>query len=329
MNRHGKNHNIALFNELFVGEPCAEIAHEYSQPLRFKNAGKKTSHKSFSADDPDCRLCFHGVFDYIKALQQSITMKYIDTHSHLHVEEFDIDRNEVIERARTAGVALINVGFEHEGNKKAAALAALHDDMWWTAGIHPHNADEATDKALQWIIDAAASPAGKKLVALGEMGLDYFKNRQPRELQRIAFHKQLKLAKQLNLPVIVHCRDAFDDAMDDMLTEEITRAVFHCFTGTVEEAKRAWERGYLTSFTGICTYTSAENVRAVIREAPLDKIMIESDCPFLAPQSHRGERNEPAFLPEIAAQIASIHQKNIIELEGDLSKNTNYFYRLS
>lgn len=252
----------------------------------------------------------------------------IDTHAHLHTEAFDVDRDEVIARSLAANPILINVGFEPDGNEKAAQLAAQHLGVYWTAGIHPHSADLATPVALARIEELAASPIGKKLVALGEMGLDYFKNKQPKEVQVQAFAAQLQLAQKLNLPVIVHCRDAFDDAMRILSEEKITRAVFHCFTGMLQEAVRAWEAGYHTSFTGICTFPSAHTIRDVIAHAPADKIMIETDCPYLAPQGHRGERNEPAYLREILKTIAQAKKVPSDKIEQQIEKNTRVFFSL-
>lgn len=251
----------------------------------------------------------------------------IDTHSHLHVKEFDADRAQVIERAREAGVDFIAVGFEPEGNTAAAALAAQYN-TFWTAGIHPHHADLATNENLQCIVQLKKAPLGSRLVALGEMGLDYYKNFQPREIQRDAFRKQLTLSRELKLPVIIHCRDAFSETLELLNEEKITEAVFHCFAGTIDEAEECWRRGYYTSFTGICTYPKAENVRAAIAKATLSKIMIETDCPFLPPQSHRGRRNEPAYLRETFKKISEIREIPELELEKILYENTLKFFRI-
>lgn len=251
----------------------------------------------------------------------------IDTHSHLHIKEFDEDRTQVIERARNADVDFIAVGFEPAGNEAAAQLAKEYK-TFWTAGIHPHHADLATDGNLQRIIQLKKEPLGLRLAALGEMGLDYYKNFQPSELQKKALQKQLALSRELKLPVIIHCRDAFQDAFQLLKEEKIADAVFHCFTGNLAQAEECWNRGYFTSFTGICTYPKAENVRRAIAKAPLDRIMIESDCPFLPPQSRRRERNEPAFLRETFQKIAEIKRIPEPDLEKILSENTAKFFRV-
>ena len=227
---------------------------------------------------------------------------YVDCHSHIHVREFDQDREVVIQRARDAGVStLINVGFDTEGNFHALALAKKYDFIYATMGIHPHLADEWNEHVARKITDAVRTEP--KIVALGEMGLDYYKNFQPKELQQHVFKEQLKIAQELNLPVIIHCRDAFEDTfkiLDEIGNEKV---LMHCFTGTIEEARECWKRGYYMAFTGIITYPTAEDLRQVVKECPIDKLLIETDCPYLAPQRHRGKRNEPAFLVETAQQV--------------------------
>lgn len=251
----------------------------------------------------------------------------IDTHCHVHVSEFDADRSEVIKRAQEAEVECLFVGFEPDGNEKAALLAHQYNG-YFTVGIHPHNADLTTDKNLERMRQFAKGEDGKRLKAIGELGLDYFKNHQPREVQLKAFSSQLQLARELQLPVIIHCRDAFEDVLKILAQEKIVDAVFHCFAGTLEEAQECWKRGYYTSFTGICTYPKAQNIRSAIAAAPTPKIMIESDCPFLAPEGHRGERNEPSFLRETFRKIAQVKKIPEPEMEEILFQNTRRFFRL-
>lgn len=256
----------------------------------------------------------------------SFCLVLIDTHAHIHVKDFDADREAVIVRAREAGVQIINVGFEPQGNEAAAKLAQAHDDISWTAGIHPHEAPKATDQNLARIVELSHSEVGKKLVALGEMGLDYFRNRQPREVQIAVFRKQLALARELSLPAIIHCRDAFEDALRILKEENFRRAVFHCFTGTPAEAAACLERGALLSFTGIVTFPSAENVRAALKSVPAEKMMIETDCPYLSPAGMRGKRNEPAFLRETFSFLARLKNLQETDFEAVLSKTTRDFF---
>lgn len=250
---------------------------------------------------------------------------WIDCHSHLHVRDFDADREETIQRARAAGVGkFINVGFDVEGNFQAIALAKKHDFVYATMGVHPHGASEWNDHVGQQIFKTAKFES--KVVALGEMGLDYFKNLQPKELQKTVFIAQLQLAKELDLPVIIHCRDAFVDTFKILAKEKMERVLLHCFTGTLEEAREGWKRGYFTAFTGILTYPSAVQLREIAKECPANQLLIETDCPYLAPQSHRGERNEPAFLADIGVSLASLRNVDEIFLQTQLEKNVQELF---
>ncbi|MBI5412792.1 TatD family hydrolase [Candidatus Peregrinibacteria bacterium] len=253
---------------------------------------------------------------------------FIDTHAHIHVKDFDADRAEVIKRALAANVSLINVGFDTLGNENAAKLADENKTIFWAGGYHPHHADLATDENLKKLEELARGPYGKKLVALGEMGMDYYRNLQPKQTQEVALRAQLKLAKKLDLPVIIHCRDAVADTLKILADEKMTQVVFHCFTGTLEEAVACWNRGYMTSFTAICTYEKAGNIREVIKNAPVDKIMLDSDCPYLAPQKYRGKRNEPAYVFETFNKIAEVKNIQPKELEKILFENTVKFFKL-
>ncbi|PJC36918.1 hydrolase TatD [Candidatus Peregrinibacteria bacterium CG_4_9_14_0_2_um_filter_53_11] len=251
----------------------------------------------------------------------------IDCHAHLHVDAFDSDRAQAVARARAAGVEkLINVGFDVEGNFRSLALAQDYEFMYSTMGIHPHCASEWNEEVASEILKTCKIES--KIVALGEMGLDYYKTFEPVELQQTVFRAQLRLAKNLGLPVIVHCRDAFADAYEIMDQEGTERALIHCFTGTMKEAEMAWDRGYYTAFTGIITYPSAEALREVARTCPLDKLIVETDCPYLAPQSHRGERNEPAFMVETFEMIKSLRPADAQVLEVSISTNVQVLFGL-
>lgn len=244
----------------------------------------------------------------------------IDPHAHLHVKEFSHDREKTIERAALAGVAkIINVGFDTEGNFQALALAKQYDFIFATMGIHPHLASEWNDSVGAKIFETAKRE--NKIVALGEMGLDFFKNFQPREVQEKAFLGQLKLAKELDLPVIIHCRNAVPEVFKILAQEKIERVLLHCYTGTSEQAREAWNMGYYTAFTGIITYPSAGALREVVKNCALPKLLIESDCPFLAPQSKRGQRNEPGFLTETAKMVQNLKGISQTELERALESN--------
>lgn len=253
---------------------------------------------------------------------------FIDCHAHVHVKDFDADRAEVITRAQAAGLSkMINVGFDVEGNYAALALAQKHDFIYATMGIHPHLASEWNDQVGRKIFDTVKREP--KIVALGEMGLDYYKNFQPRELQMSVFRAQLKMARELNLPVIIHCREAFEDTFTILKEEKIERVLLHCFTGTMEEAKRGWAAGYFMAFTGIITYASAGPLREVVKKCPSDRLLMETDCPFLAPQKYRGKRNEPAYVEEIYKKAAEIQKKSLDELAAECMKNAEKLFFLN
>lgn len=249
----------------------------------------------------------------------------IDIHAHLHVKDYDADRSQTIERARAAGISkIINVGFEVEGNFQALALAKKYDFIYSTMGIHPHLASEWNDDVGAKILKTAKME--DKVVAIGETGLDYYKNFQPRETQEYAFREQLKLAKKLDLPVIIHARDSYDDIFGILDEEKMNRVILHCFTGTLAEAQKGWKRGFYTAFTGIITYPSAGSLREIVKLCPQNLLLAETDCPFLSPQSFRGKRNEPAFLKETFEQIVKIRDTDSSELESKLEENVKRMF---
>lgn len=260
----------------------------------------------------------------------------IDAHAHLHVKEFDKDRENVIKRAQAAGVSkIINVGFDIEGNFQALALAKKYNFIFAAMGIHPHLASEYSDEVAAKILQTVKRE--EKIVAIGETGLDYFKNFQPADLQQKVFREQLRLAQKLDLPVIIHCRNAYKDLFKILEEEKITRAVMHCFTGTSVEAQEALGRGYYIGFTAIITYPKAQALQEVVKICPIDRILIETDCPFLAPQDERGKRNEPALLPTTYKKIVQLKSKvyTLEKSSGEASglhqilyENTKLFFRI-
>ncbi len=250
---------------------------------------------------------------------------FADIHAHAHVKEFDDDREKVIQRAFDAGVKkIINVGFDVEGNFRSLALAKKYDFIFATFGIHPHLAsDWNPEVAANMFALAKREP---KVVALGEMGLDFYKNFQPRDAQLQALEGQLALANELDLPVIIHCRDAFPEIFSILRKHKTRRVLLHCFTGTRDFALQAFAEGYYASFTGILTYPSAKGLQATFAIAPLDRIFLETDCPFLAPQKYRGQRNEPAFVSEIYETACRIKGIAISDLEEQIGKNLHEFF---
>lgn len=229
----------------------------------------------------------------------------VDTHAHLDFEDFDSDREEVIKRAIDAGVRYIIVpGIDVRTTRAAIALAERHDMIYAAAGIHPNGSILAESGDMDEIQRLAEHP---KVIALGETGLDYYRDRSPRDVQVRLFREHLDLARKMDLPVIIHFRDVGYDGIE-LTGEEYfrgVRGVFHSFGGSPELAERLVEMGFLIGFTGPLTYKKSDRVE-VARITPMDHILVETDSPFLTPRLHRGSRNEPAFVSEIADKLAEI-----------------------
>ena len=230
----------------------------------------------------------------------------VDTHAHLHDGAFDADRAAVVARARAAGVGgFLTIGTDVETSEAAVALAAQEADVYAAVGIHPHDAVGADGAAIERIA-ALAQTAG--VVAIGEIGLDYFRDLSPRAVQRTALVSQLRLARTLGKPVLLHCREAHADLLDLCAAEGVAAVggILHCFSGDLAVARRGLELGLLISIAGPVTYPSARRLADVVRALALDGLVIETDCPYLPPQPWRGQRNEPAYLPVTAARVAEL-----------------------
>ena len=250
----------------------------------------------------------------------------IDSHVNLHAPQFDPDRDEVIARAREAGVKLmVNIGDRVSNFDAVHAVAMAHDDIWATVGTHPHEAKEDPALAPDDLIELAKRP---KVVGIGECGLDFHYDYSPRDVQAQVFRAHIAAARETGLPLVVHAREA-DDVMAEILEEEHARGPFrilmHCYVSGPELARRAAALGAWFSVAGIATFRAAEEVRAVIRDMPADRIMVETDCPYLAPMPMRGRRNEPAFLPHIAAKLAEIRGWSVEETE---QRTADAFFKL-
>jgi len=245
----------------------------------------------------------------------------IDCHAHLDSPEFDHDRAAVIERAWQARVsAILNVGTTLEASQKALDLAARYEWIYAAVGIHPHEATEVTDADFEALRRLAAKP---EVVAIGETGLDYFRDHAPGEAQRALFRRHIRLARELNKPVIVHCRDAWEDALAILKEEGAAKAggVIHCFSGDRALALQCVDRGFFVSFAGPLTYPKADPLRDAARAVPSQRLFVETDSPYLAPQSGRGKRNEPAFVQETAKRLAEIKGVSLEDLGRILTDN--------
>lgn len=229
-----------------------------------------------------------------------------DTHAHLNAEQYNDDLEEVIERAKHEGVQeLVVVGFDRPTIKKAIELAEAYEFIYASVGWHPVDAIDMTDEDLQWIEELASHP---KVVALGEMGLDYYWDKSPKDVQREVFRKQIRLAKKVKLPIIIHNRDATADVVEILKEEGAAEVggIMHCFSGSVEIAKECIEMNFYISLGGPVTFKNAKKPKEVAAEIPLDRLLIETDCPYLTPHPYRGKRNEPSYVKLVAQQIAEL-----------------------
>ncbi|MBI1923755.1 TatD family hydrolase [Candidatus Poribacteria bacterium] len=244
----------------------------------------------------------------------------IDSHAHIQLNEFDVDREAVLARAREAGVhAILTVGFDLKTSRGAIALAERHEHIYATVGMHPHDAKALNDETLQIFRELAAHP---KVLALGEMGLDYYRDLSPRPLQKIAFERQLELAEELDLPIVIHNREAYHDILPILLARRgRVRGVMHCFSGDVEIMRQSLDIGFYIGIGGPVTYRKSDALQAVAREVPAERLLVETDCPWLAPQFRRGKRNEPAYVRSTAEQIAKLRGVSLDEIGEITTRN--------
>lgn len=255
-------------------------------------------------------------------------MLLIDTHAHLDSGRYNKDRDEVIKNARDNGVSyIVNIGADLRSSRYSVKLAREYPFIFATVGIHPHDAIGLDANVLAELEKLAGE---EKVVAIGEIGLDYYYDHSPRDIQRAAFIDQLVLAKKLNLPIVVHSREAEEDTMN-ILKEHYAGAgtgILHCFSGSLAMAREALDLGFYLAFGGVVTFKNAGGLLEVLREIPLDRILLETDCPYLTPVPHRGKRNEPAYLPYVAEKIAEIKGVAIEELAEITTANAIRVYNL-
>ncbi|NOT49587.1 MAG: TatD family hydrolase [Acidobacteria bacterium] len=270
----------------------------------------------------------------------------IDSHCHIDGERFDADRDDIVRRARDAGVvAMLNVGTgdtHSDDFRRAVAVAEKYENVFASVGVHPHDAKLYDDEAEAHLIDLVRS--SNKVIAWGEIGLDYYYDHSPRDVQREVFRRQIRTAKELGLPIIIHSRDA-DDETVEILTEECTPkteneklktentgfrgGIMHCFGGTPKMAEELMAIGFLISFAGNVTFKKAENLREAAQVVPLDKLLVETDCPFLTPVPFRGKRNEPAFVVHTAKFLADFYGVDFDQLARSTTRNFLSFFNLS
>jgi len=270
-------------------------------------------------------------------------LMFIDSHAHLEGKRYDTDREQVLARAKQSGiVAYLAIG-NGDGPDTADCGIQLaeryngkpeYPEIWASVGIHPHEASLANDNAYARLEQWARH---SRVIAWGEIGLDYFYDHSPREVQKAVFRHQIELAKAAKLPIIIHCRpsDRSENAWDDCLSligehwiSSGLGGILHCFTGTVEHARRGLDLGFMISFAGNITFPKAQNIRDAAQVVPLDRMLIETDSPYLAPIPHRGQRNEPAFVKEVAVQIAALRGSTAEEIGCQTAANFCKFFAL-
>lgn len=251
----------------------------------------------------------------------------IDSHAHLYFDRFDADRDEVIARAREVGVsAVINIGIDVDSSRQSVALATVNGDFFAAVGLHPTSKVADLDADLVEI-EALARENPGRVVAIGEIGLDYYWKDVPREEQKPRLVRQLVLSRGLALPVIFHCRDALEDLLAILEAEdELPPGVFHCFSGGPAEVERALQLGFHLSFAGNVTFPKATGLHAALRSAPVEKLLLETDSPFLAPQPRRGKRNEPAFVRYTRDFIAGVKGVSPEDLERTTDATTRKLF---
>jgi len=258
----------------------------------------------------------------------SITL--VDTHAHLDADEFDTDRSEVIARAHDTGVTtIITVGTGVGSGRRSIELSEKYPDILVAIGIHPHASSNATGAEINSIARLAEHP---KVVAIGEIGLDFYRDYSPRESQLQVFQQQLDLAARLDLPVVIHCREAHEEMLAILHNwtarhaERPSPGVIHCFMGDGETARQYLEMGFYLSLGGYITYPVNRDAHDVIRSIPADRLMVETDCPFLAPQRYRGQRNEPSYVRYTAEELAGIRDAHLETLARETTENARRLF---
>ena len=249
-----------------------------------------------------------------------------DTHVHLNAEQFNDDLQEVIDRAIAEGVTnMVVVGFDELTINKAIELAEKYDFIYASVGWHPVDAIDMTPEHLEWLKELASHP---KVVALGEMGLDYYWDKSPKEIQKEVFRKQIKLAKEVKLPIIIHNRDATADIVEILKEENAGEVggIMHCYSGSVETALECIDMNFYISLGGPVTFKNAKKPKEVAESIPLDRLLVETDCPYLTPHPYRGKRNEPAYVKLVAEEIAGLKGVTFEEIAEATTKNAKKLF---
>lgn len=254
---------------------------------------------------------------------------FVDTHAHLTDERFKGEEKEILEKCRTANVLkIITSGFDYDSSQKALEFAQNYDEVYASIGVYPENIYEF-DKQIE--NNFAQMAQNKKVVAIGEIGLQYTDNMPPREKQKEIFLKQLELAYELKLPIVIHCRDAYGDMIDLLKRNKNLleySGTFHCYGGSKEIAKESLKLGFYISVGGVSTFKNASNLKETIKSLPLENLILETDCPYLTPDPFRGRRNDPSLIPIIAKNLAQLKDVSIEEIEEKTTQNARRLFNL-
>ena len=249
-------------------------------------------------------------------------MQLIDTHSHIYYDKYKDDLNEVVNRATANNICnIICVGVDIDSSRKSIKISEKYDMIYSTVGYHPHESKDAEKMYLDQLQDLLAHP---KVVALGEIGLDYYYNHSDHKTQIRVFKEQLELAKTLDIPVIIHNREADNDLYENLKDSGISKGVIHCYSSDIKYAQKIFDLGLIISFTGIITFS--DQLQKVVKEIPIENMMLETDSPYLTPIPHRGKRNEPYMVNYIAEKIADIKQMSIDEVASITTKTAKQFF---
>ena len=254
--------------------------------------------------------------------------KIFDSHAHYDDEEFDDDRKEVIEELKNNGViGIMNCSSSYESIAKTCELINTWDFIYGAVGIHPENADEFKDEMLEEFKEIIKK--NPKVKAIGEIGLDYYWDENPdKEIQKDVFRKHMKLAEELNLPVIIHDRDAHEDTLNIIKEFPNVKGVVHCFSGSVEFAKECLKLGYYIGVTGVVTFKNAKKVVKVVKEVPIERLLVETDCPYMAPEPNRGKRNKSSYIKYVIEKISEIKEINPKEFNIKVNENLQNLFKI-
>ncbi|GLI51208.1 deoxyribonuclease [Tepidanaerobacter syntrophicus] len=248
---------------------------------------------------------------------------FVDVHAHLDDEAFDTDRQEMIKKIEEAGIIVVNAGSDMASSRFSVKLAEEFDFIYACVGIHPHEAKKVEKDYLTELEELAKSP---KVIAIGEIGLDYYYGSSEKDAQQKVFREQIELAKSLNLPVVVHDRDAHKDTADILKNIKPERGLMHCYSGSLEMAQEFIEMNFYFSFGGVITFKNAKRPKEVAAKLPSDRILLETDCPYMSPEPYRGKRNDPTRIPIIAAQMAALRGVMLEEIERITYSNFNRLF---